>query len=42
MRRLRPGSEAEMVALFLRAELPAAGSGTNSGRCWSKPACPSA
>jgi hypothetical protein len=24
MRRLRPGSEAEMVALFLRTELPAA------------------
>jgi hypothetical protein len=23
MRRLRPGSEAEMVALFLRTELPA-------------------
>jgi hypothetical protein len=29
MRRLRPGSEAEMVALFLRTELPAARSRDN-------------
>ena len=40
--RLRPGSEAEMVALFLRTELPAPASGTPFGRCSSKPAYPSA